>query len=1079
MASGRILAADRCEGRLRRPGARTCVALWAAGLLATGLLDAGSPNAGPTAFAKGPDLQYGWRAGDQIGYEYSTSMQGSLQATNKGACVLAISDPPPAPQATAAEMIKGSGTGFAINEDGYLVTCAHVVEAATEIKATIGDKTYAAQVVALDKGHDLAVLQIAAKGLSAAPLADSDKVELNEDVLVVGFPLSTAVGESIKMSRGILAGIIKGKDAGGDKMFQVDAAINPGNSGGPIVNQKGHVIGVASAKLVGADVSNIGFAVPAREAARLLDSKNIRYESGLGGEDLQGAALGRRIQPSVAFLAVTIDPAKLEAEKRIVQYAGYITQAPTSDQPATGTGRFTASVKGEVSDEDHKLKLPLALGDVSDLFVIPLPSDGKTQWQATQVIPLAVAIGGSTAAPGAPKRPSLPSGLSRSRSSRSHFPNAQQPTPTPRPAAPNTVVLPTVERFSFEIVATTETSVTLKRRYELVTVPPKPGAKSFLAINSDGILEFNLQLGVPDSLTSSGTIEVSEGSMSNSVKFDFNYHRVDPKSLQMPGGASLVASLPSGGAAGSSRFASSAAARSAPGGAVSVGSRATPSGPSAAAEPEVVRLPAPDSTALRKGKQLVDELFSKELVEATTPDKKSKLAKALLTHAHEERRDMAARYSLIERSRSLAVEAGDFAQSTAATDELVGQFDIDPSPVRALTVIGLEAAADKPTEQRALVILALAAMDEAMSLDHLDSARRMGSIALATSKTLKDQKLIDRVMERAKQFKEVQGGYTEFKTVLETLKASPDDAEANYKAGRFTCFVKRDWKSGLPRLAKGNESTLQALAAKELTAPRDYEQQAALADAWHDVAGGQTGLAKDNVLAHASYWYERALPGLSGVERIKASKRIVEKEEPLPDPVEIATSKRGAKGDKPAEGDAPIDPKPLLKRVVEQVKDNKVTKSKELGMTANKLSYSGVPEGGGILVGLELSYNGRTFTALRPIFLTEKRANFQGQVFGLPDRIQSQTFKLIAKKGYAIGSIQGRAGLGIDSLTVTFMEIGPDGLNPEKSYNSDSVGGPGGSREMTLGGGGSPIVGIFGHGTNKEVTSLGVVQLEK
>ena len=102
-----------------------------------------------------------------------------------------------------------------------------VVRGSVKVVVHLGDKDYPATVTAYDPvGKDLALLHVDASNLPVVPLADSDKVELGEDIRALGFPLSDVLGESIKITRGSVCGIVKRDDS---NLFQVDATINPGN----------------------------------------------------------------------------------------------------------------------------------------------------------------------------------------------------------------------------------------------------------------------------------------------------------------------------------------------------------------------------------------------------------------------------------------------------------------------------------------------------------------------------------------------------------------------------------------------------------------------------------------------------------------------------------------------------------------------------------------------------------------------------------------------------------------------------------------------------------------------------------
>ncbi|MFA6348455.1 MAG: trypsin-like peptidase domain-containing protein [Candidatus Paceibacterota bacterium] len=162
----------------------------------------------------------------------------------------------------------GGGSGFIVSNDGYVLTCNHVVDDGEADYTVIldPDHKYQAKVLAKDPLIDIAILKIEAKGLPFLKMGNSDNVELGESVLAVGNPL----GEfEDTLSLGIVSGLSRKITAysGGDSkatnlrgLIQTDAAINPGNSGGPLVDMQGKVIGVNTAMIVGAE--NIGFAIP-------------------------------------------------------------------------------------------------------------------------------------------------------------------------------------------------------------------------------------------------------------------------------------------------------------------------------------------------------------------------------------------------------------------------------------------------------------------------------------------------------------------------------------------------------------------------------------------------------------------------------------------------------------------------------------------------------------------------------------------------------------------------------------------------------------------------------------------------
>ena len=190
--------------------------------------------------------------------------------------------------ATNSPAGSGTGSGFIIDSNGYILTNNHVVETFATgggtLTVTLNDgSSLEAKIVGRDSSYDLAVIKIARTGLSALQFGDSDNVQVGDAVIAIGSPLG--------LSGTVTSGIISAKNrpvtsgsgnGGGDSSFinalQTDAAVNPGNSGGPLVDATGAVIGVNSAiaslgsSLGGQSGSiGLGFAIPINQARRTAD----------------------------------------------------------------------------------------------------------------------------------------------------------------------------------------------------------------------------------------------------------------------------------------------------------------------------------------------------------------------------------------------------------------------------------------------------------------------------------------------------------------------------------------------------------------------------------------------------------------------------------------------------------------------------------------------------------------------------------------------------------------------------------------------------------------------------------------
>ncbi len=162
---------------------------------------------------------------------------------------------------------SGTGSGFVISADGYVVTNNHVVENAQKISIRLHDgRELAGEVVGRDPKTDLALLKVKVDGeLDVAPLGDSDAIRVGDWVIAIGNPF----GLDHTVTVGILSARGRNIEAGPyDDFLQTDASINPGNSGGPLIDTSGRVIGINTA--INAAGQGIGFAIPINLAKDLL-----------------------------------------------------------------------------------------------------------------------------------------------------------------------------------------------------------------------------------------------------------------------------------------------------------------------------------------------------------------------------------------------------------------------------------------------------------------------------------------------------------------------------------------------------------------------------------------------------------------------------------------------------------------------------------------------------------------------------------------------------------------------------------------------------------------------------------------
>jgi serine protease Do len=170
---------------------------------------------------------------------------------------------------------EGSGTGFVVDKNGYVLTNFHVVENADRIKVKVvgDDSDYRGRVVGFDKETDLAVVKIDANHpLTPVQIGNSDSVQVGDWVIAIGSPF----GLQATVTAGIISAQRTSRDLPGANSFQnflqTDAAINPGNSGGPLLNIRGEVIGVNTMIATrGGSYEGVGFALPSNMAAKVYN----------------------------------------------------------------------------------------------------------------------------------------------------------------------------------------------------------------------------------------------------------------------------------------------------------------------------------------------------------------------------------------------------------------------------------------------------------------------------------------------------------------------------------------------------------------------------------------------------------------------------------------------------------------------------------------------------------------------------------------------------------------------------------------------------------------------------------------
>lgn len=272
---------------------------------------------------------------------------------------------------------SGAGSGVIISQDGYILTCAHVVDGATSVQVQLqsGD-TYDATIVGSDSTSDIAVLKIEATGLTPAVIGDSDALAVGETVVAVGNPLGTL---SNTVTDGIISALNREVTVEDNDMtlLQTNASISPGNSGGGLFNANGELIGIVNAKSSYSEAEGIGFAIPidqAMEVAQQLIENGAVIRPALGVKILDVMDANTASQLGVSATGV---------------YVVEVTAGGGAEAAGVQAGDRIIAVDDTAVSSSNSVKSYLADKQVGDTVNLQVEREGK-------VLTLTVTLGSST-----------------------------------------------------------------------------------------------------------------------------------------------------------------------------------------------------------------------------------------------------------------------------------------------------------------------------------------------------------------------------------------------------------------------------------------------------------------------------------------------------------------------------------------------------------------------------------------------------------------------------------------------------------------------------------------------------------
>ena len=266
---------------------------------------------------------------------------------------------------------SGAGSGVIISSDGYILTCAHVVDGASNITVTINDKDYTATLVGEDTTSDIAVIKIDANGLTPATVGDSDSLKVGQNVMAVGNPLGELGGT---VTGGMISALNRSVTIQGSSsvntmsLIQMDASVSPGNSGGGLFNMNGELIGIVNAKSSSSDAEGLGFAIPINDAIKVAQ------------ELLENGYVTGRPYLGITYLAV--EDAQTAAQLGVNAYGVYVVEVVKggpAEKAGLQAGDRIVSVDGtEIASKDD-LGTLMQKHAAGDTLSITIAREGQMQ----------------------------------------------------------------------------------------------------------------------------------------------------------------------------------------------------------------------------------------------------------------------------------------------------------------------------------------------------------------------------------------------------------------------------------------------------------------------------------------------------------------------------------------------------------------------------------------------------------------------------------------------------------------------------------------------------------------------------
>ena len=279
----------------------------------------------------------------------------------------------------------------------------------------------------------------------------------------------------------------------------------------------------------------------------------------------------------------------------------------------------------------------------------------------------------------------------------------------------------------------------------------------------------------------------------------------------------------------------------------------------------------PDEAAQKAAATLITNVYKSDYEKAKTSAQKIELSRKLLGEGTATKGDSVSRFGLFTIARDLAAKQGDLNTAFNAIDRISLEFEIDKLQMQVDAATTAVKALKIPKDKQACVALLSPLIDEALASDRYDQAKSLAALTLLCEREGRDPDRIKQIVAKSKEIDEIAADFEKVKQAKIILQATPTDSAANFAVAKFLCFFKNDWQRGVSMLALGNDQEFKAVALFELEQQPDALK---VGDGWWKISESLEGTAKSRTQAHAGEWYQKGLPGLSGLNKVKVGRLL-------------------------------------------------------------------------------------------------------------------------------------------------------------------------------------------------------------